>query len=33
MEGLRLDLPLLLEAINNILVTPADFVRQTLRIY
>jgi len=29
-EGLRFDLPLLLKAINDILVTPANFVRQTL---
>jgi hypothetical protein len=32
MEGLRPDLPLILEAVNNILVTPANFVRQTLRL-
>ena len=29
-EGLGLNLPLLLEAVNNILVTPADLVRQPL---
>jgi hypothetical protein len=32
MEGLRPDLPLILEAVNNILVAPADFVRETLRL-
>jgi len=32
MEGLRPDLPLLLEAINNILVAPANFVREALRL-
>ena len=32
MEGLRPDLPLLLEAVNNILVTPANFVREALRL-
>jgi hypothetical protein len=32
MEGLRPDLPLLLEAVNNILVAPADFVREALRL-
>lgn len=30
MERLGLDLPLLLKAVNNILVTPADLVRETL---
>jgi hypothetical protein len=30
MEGLRLDLPLFLKTVNNILVTPANLVRQTL---
>jgi len=30
MEGLCPDLPLLLEAVNNILVTPTDFVGETL---
>lgn len=30
MERLRLELPLVLEAIDNILVTPADLMRQTL---
>lgn len=32
MEGLRPDLPLILEAINNIFVAPADFVREALRL-
>lgn len=32
MEGLRPDLPLILEAVNNILVAPADFVREALRL-
>ena len=32
MEGLRPNLPLLLEAVNNILVAPADFVREALRL-
>ncbi len=32
MKGLRPDLPLLLEAVNNILVTPANFVREALRL-
>ena len=32
MEGLSLDLPLLLEAVDNILVTPANLVRQPLQI-
>jgi hypothetical protein len=32
MEGLRSDLPLLLEAVNNILVTPANFVREALEL-
>jgi len=32
MEGLRPNLPLILEAINNILVAPADFVREALRL-
>ena len=30
MEGLSLDLPLLLQTIHNILVTPADLMRETL---
>ena len=30
MEGFRPDLPLILEAVNNILVAPADFVREAL---
>jgi len=30
MEGLSLKLPLVLEAINNILVAPTDLMRQTL---
>jgi len=30
MEGLSLNLPLLLKAVNDILVAPADFMRQTL---
>jgi len=30
MEGSRLDLPLLLQAIHNILVTPTNLMRQTL---
>ena len=30
MEGLCLDLPLLLEAVDDILVTPADLVREAL---
>jgi len=30
MEGLRPDLPLLLEAVNNILITPTNFVGETL---
>lgn len=30
MEGLRPDLPLLLETVNNILVTPTDFMGETL---
>lgn len=30
MEGLRPDLPLILEAVNNILVAPSDFVRKAL---
>ena len=30
MEGLRLDLPLLLEAVDDILVTPADLVGEAL---
>lgn len=29
-EGLRLDLPLLLQTVHNILVAPANFVRQSL---
>jgi hypothetical protein len=32
MEGLRPDLPLLLEAVNNILITPSNFVGETLRL-
>jgi hypothetical protein len=32
MEGLCPDLPLILEAVNNILVAPANFVRETLRL-
>jgi hypothetical protein len=32
MEGLRPNLPLLLEAVNNILVAPADFVREALKL-
>ena len=32
MEGLRPDLPLILEAVNNILVAPTDFVREALRL-
>lgn len=31
MEGLGLYLPLLLKAVNNILVAPANLVRQTLK--
>ena len=30
MESLSFDLPLFLKTIDNILVTPADFMRQTL---
>ena len=30
-EGLSLDLPLFLQTINNILVTPANLVRETLK--
>jgi len=30
MEGLRPDLPLLLEAVNNVLITPSNFVGETL---
>ena len=30
-EGLGLDLPLLLQAVNNVLVTPANLVGETLR--
>jgi len=30
MEGLRSDLPLLLKAVNNILVAPANFMREAL---
>jgi len=30
MEGLRPNLPLLLEAVNNILIAPANFVREAL---
>ena len=30
-EGLSLDLPLLLEAVNNILVSPTNLVRQPLQ--
>ncbi len=32
MEGLRPDLPLLLEAVNYILVAPANFVREALKL-
>jgi hypothetical protein len=32
MEGLRPNLPLLLEAVNNILIAPANFVREALRL-
>jgi hypothetical protein len=32
MEGLRPYLPLLLKAVNNILVAPADFVREALKL-
>jgi hypothetical protein len=32
MEGLCPDLPLLLEAVNNVLVTPTNFVGETLRL-
>ena len=32
MEGLRPDLPLLLEAVNNILVAPANFMREALEL-
>jgi hypothetical protein len=32
MEGLSPDLPLFLEAINNILVAPADFVGEALKL-
>ena len=31
MEGFRPNLPLILEAVNNILVAPADFVREALK--
>lgn len=30
MEGLGLELPLLLKTVNNVLVTPANLVRQPL---
>jgi len=30
MEGLSLDLPLFLKTVNNILVTPTNFMRQAL---
>ena len=33
MEGLGLDLPLLLQAVNNILVSPTDLVEQTLETH
>jgi hypothetical protein len=32
MKSLRPDLPLILEAVNNILVAPPDFVRKALRL-
>jgi hypothetical protein len=32
MEGLRSDLPLLLKAVNNILVAPANFMREALKL-
>ncbi len=32
MEGLRPDLPLVLKAVNNILVTPTNFMGETLKL-
>lgn len=33
MEGLRLDLSLLLKAVDDVLVAPTDLVRETLQIH